>query len=55
MRNSISGINISMAVKSLVNSVVKCGKDAGKVGGKVGALPGQGSLRRIFFDQIRSI
>ena len=37
-------------VKSLVNSVVKCGKEAGKVGGKVLVLPGGGSLRRIFFE-----
>ena len=39
-------------VKSLVNSVVKCGKDAGKVGGKLPVLPGQGSLRRISFRNI---
>ena len=36
--------------RSLVNTVVKCGKEAGKVGGKVQVLPGGGSLRRIFFE-----
>ena len=36
-------------VKSLVNSMVKCGKEAGKVGGKVPVLTVRGSLRRIFF------
>ena len=49
MPNSTPQVGISQVVKSLVNSVVKCGKEPGKVGGKVPVLPGQGSLRRIFF------
>lgn len=50
MRNPMSGANISRVVKSLVNSVVRCGKEAGKVGGKLPVLPGEGSLRGIFFS-----
>ena len=49
MPNSMSGANISRLVKWLVRSAVRCGKECGKVGGKVPVLPGQGSLRRIFF------
>ena len=47
----MSGAEISRVVKSLVNSVVKCGKDPGKVGGKVPVLTGIGSLRRKFFQK----
>ena len=50
MSDSSPRASISLVVKSLVNSVVKCGKEAGKVGGKVLVLPGGGSLRRIFFE-----
>ena len=49
MPDSSPGANTPQVVKCLVRSVVKCGKEGGKVGGKVPVLPGQGSLRRIFF------
>ncbi len=48
MPNSTLKIGPSGLVKSLVISVVKCGKEAGKVP----VLRGEGSLRRIFFLEI---
>ena len=51
MPNSTPKAGISQVVKSLVNSVVKCGKEPGNVGGKVLVLSGRGSLRRIFFSK----
>ena len=52
MPNSTCKASISRVVKSLVNSVVKCGKEPGQVGGKVSVLIGRGSLRRIFLRNI---